>query len=239
MIYTCDNQRHLVCYPYSIKNLHEMANKFYIKRCWFHKDHYDIPIYKIIEISEKCFIVSSKDIVKIIKKEKEFTLLEKAEAYAITSHGIINHFYDDKPYRYHLQKTVDIAMKFIHLIPEFERDNVIGGCWNHDNIEDTRQNWNNIKNFLNEKIANYSFFLANNRGKDRYERANENYYICIKNYEYALFIKLCDRIANVIYSKNLGSSMFKKYKNDEDFYENLYDGRYIEMWNNLTKLLQE
>lgn len=63
----CDNYRHLVCEPYSLNNLHEMAKELNIKRCWFHKDHYDIPILRINEIQSKCNVVSSKDILKIIK----------------------------------------------------------------------------------------------------------------------------------------------------------------------------
>ena len=67
MIYYCDNKRHLVCKPYSIENLHIMAFKLKISRSWFHKNHYDIPKLRIKEISGKCILVSSKDIVKIIK----------------------------------------------------------------------------------------------------------------------------------------------------------------------------
>lgn len=64
--YVCDKKRHLICLPYSIENLHKMANELDIKRCWFHKDHYDIPKKRINEIEGKCIIVSSKEIVKII-----------------------------------------------------------------------------------------------------------------------------------------------------------------------------
>ncbi len=67
MIYICDTQRHLICQPYSIENLHSMAKDLGINRCWFHKNHYDIPKKRIKEISEKCQIVSSKEIVLIIK----------------------------------------------------------------------------------------------------------------------------------------------------------------------------
>ena len=66
MIYLCDNARHLICKPYSIENLHKMADALGIKRCWFHKDHYDIPKKRISEIESKCTMVSSKQIVKII-----------------------------------------------------------------------------------------------------------------------------------------------------------------------------
>ena len=66
--YFCDTKRHLVCVPYSIENLHKMADALGIKRCWFHKDHYDIPKTRIAEIAAKCEVVSSKEIVKIIRK---------------------------------------------------------------------------------------------------------------------------------------------------------------------------
>jgi len=67
MEYLCDNSRHLICKPYSIENLHKMAEELNIKRCWFHKDHYDIPKKRIDEITKKCKVISSKEIVNIIK----------------------------------------------------------------------------------------------------------------------------------------------------------------------------
>jgi len=44
-----------------------MAEDLNIKRCWFHKNHYDIPKRRINEIEGKCLIVSTKEIVAIIK----------------------------------------------------------------------------------------------------------------------------------------------------------------------------
>lgn len=66
MIYYCDNARHLICMPYSIENLHLMALALNIKRHWFHKDHYDMPKRRIEEITAKCTVVSSKEIVRMI-----------------------------------------------------------------------------------------------------------------------------------------------------------------------------
>lgn len=73
----CDNQRHLVCVPYSIENLHLMAKILDIDECWFHsknkpgrnRSHYDIPKKRIEEIMNQCEIVSSEDIVNICKGE--------------------------------------------------------------------------------------------------------------------------------------------------------------------------
>jgi hypothetical protein len=44
-----------------------MADDLGIKRCWFHKDHYDIPKRRIDEITAKCEVVSSKEIIKIMR----------------------------------------------------------------------------------------------------------------------------------------------------------------------------
>jgi hypothetical protein len=71
MKYYCDNARHLVCVPYSVENLHLMAQDLNIKRCWFHSSsryaHYDIPKKRIQEIQSKCEVVSSKVILDIVK----------------------------------------------------------------------------------------------------------------------------------------------------------------------------
>lgn len=71
MEYLTDGKRHLICVPYSIVNLHIMAGQLGIHKCWFHKNHYDIPKLRIAEITAKCIIVSSKEIIKIIKPCKK------------------------------------------------------------------------------------------------------------------------------------------------------------------------
>lgn len=68
MIFVCDRQRHLVCLPYSVQNLHAMADELGIKRCWFHKDHYDVPKRRIQEIQAKCCVVRPRTIVKVIRR---------------------------------------------------------------------------------------------------------------------------------------------------------------------------
>ena len=69
LTFYCDNKRHLICKPYSIENLHIMANYLEISKHWFHKNHYDIPKKRIEEIKQKCIIISSKEIVNIIKNQ--------------------------------------------------------------------------------------------------------------------------------------------------------------------------
>lgn len=66
----CDNMRHLVCLPYSIPNLHKMAEELGIGRHWYHTGkypHYDIPKRRIEEIMNKCKVVRPREILEIIK----------------------------------------------------------------------------------------------------------------------------------------------------------------------------
>jgi hypothetical protein len=67
--YYCDTKRHLVCRPYSVEGLHRMAEALGIKRCWFHRDHYDIPKKRYDEVRARCTLVPSRDIVRIIRGE--------------------------------------------------------------------------------------------------------------------------------------------------------------------------
>jgi hypothetical protein len=70
MQYFTDGKRHLVCEPFSVVNLHAMAEDLGIKRCWFHPGrfpHYDIPLRRVEEIEAKCILVSSKKILEIVK----------------------------------------------------------------------------------------------------------------------------------------------------------------------------
>lgn len=70
MKYLCDNRRHLICDPYSVENLHAMAADLGIKRSWFHagdKAHYDIPKLRVAEITARCTVVPSRQIVRVIR----------------------------------------------------------------------------------------------------------------------------------------------------------------------------
>lgn len=72
--YLCDQHHHngvlrphLICVPYSIENLHRMAVDLGIHRCWFHKDHYDIPIRRTFEIMLKCQIIPERVLFHIVR----------------------------------------------------------------------------------------------------------------------------------------------------------------------------
>lgn len=174
------------------------------------------------------------------QKNIELNMILQAREYGIFCHNITNHTYDGFAYSVHLQMVVDAAEKFINLIPEQDRETVLAACWVHDTIEDCRVTYNDLKNNLNQEIAEIAYALTNEKGKNRAERANDKYYEGIKNTPYAVFVKICDRIANVEYSIKTKSRMLEVYsKENENFIQKLYDEKYAEMFfylNQITNL---
>ena len=165
--------------------------------------------------------------------------------WVISQHRDTNHMYDKYlPYEFHLRMVVEAAKKFKHLI-SYEDDfpEVILGAWGHDLIEDTRVSYNDVKSVLGARAADIIYALTNEKGKNRKERANHKYYDGIRTTPYAVFVKLCDRIANVQYSKMTGSRMFEMYKNENpEFMKSLgydFNHEYREMFDYLTKLFND
>jgi len=149
-------------------------------------------------------------------------LLDKAKKYAFEKHEEVNHKYGKYPYRYHLTMVYNEACRFIDLIDIKDRENVLSACYLHDIIEDARETYNDVLKNTNKEVAELVYALTNEKGKNRKERANEKYYQGIRNTKNASFIKLCDRMANIDFSYQNGSSMFEKYKSEHrDFINSL------------------
>jgi hypothetical protein len=168
-------------------------------------------------------------------------MIEIAKNYAIKVHKSINQKYDTHEYEHHLEMTVSIGKKFIYLIPEKDRGDVIGGCWCHDIIEDVSSvTFNDLKKETNNIIAELAYACTNEKGRTRAERANDKYYEGIRNTKYATFIKLCDRLANVKYSLNSGSKMFEMYKKEQKHFKSMLHttSEYDDMWNYLEEIFK-
>lgn len=164
-------------------------------------------------------------------------IVNTARVYAVNCHTSTGHFYNGWPYSYHLEMVVGIAEKFIHLVPEQDRDNVLAACWCHDVIEDCRQTYNDVKQNTNEVVAELVYALTNEKGRNRKERGNEKYYAGIRNTPNAAFIKICDRIANYKFSKDNQHRMASMYEREmPDFIEKLYEEQYKELFDYIEKL---
>lgn len=149
--------------------------------------------------------------------------IEKKIEWCIEKHRETNHFYDKYlPYEFHLRMVATVCDNFIHLIPNSDdgntpkRQDVKMAAFGHDLIEDCRVSYNDVKEVLGHSPAEIIYSVSNEKGKNRKERANEKYYEGIRNTEGAVFVKMCDRIANVQYSIITGSRMFSMYKKEND-----------------------
>lgn len=161
----------------------------------------------------------------------------KAQSYAIKMHRKTRHKYDGKPYSVHLKMVVEVAKKFIHLIPAEHRQVVIDACWCHDVIEDCRETYNDVAKATSIQVAEIVYALTNEKGKTRKERASDKYYKGIRDTEFAVFVKMCDRIANYKYSKKKGSRMVAMYEKEmENFIVKIYDEKYEEMFDYLREI---
>lgn len=117
----------------------------------------------------------------------------------------------------------------------------------HDAIEDARLTYNDILNKLSpyttfnyyepgdfydsykklcvlkikcEEIADIVYAVTNEKGKNRSERANDKYYQGIRENKLAVIVKICDRLANVLYSKMMNSRMLDVYKKEHEHFIN-------------------
>lgn len=179
--------------------------------------------------------------------------------WCIDQHRNTNHFYSEYlPYEFHLRMVNQVAKDFQNLLDNTKdyftgedfrgpmqdqitlRDACLLATWGHDLIEDTRVSYNDVKTNLGQAPADIIYAVTNEKGKNRKERANVKYYEGIRNTPGAVFVKLCDRIANVQYSKMTRSRMFEMYKNENKNFEKMlgrhtdnknYENMFLYLWN--------
>lgn len=168
----------------------------------------------------------------------------KAKQYAIAIHTSTNHFYDGYlPYEFHLRMVHGNFEKYKHLVPKTWHDVIFASCYLHDTIEDARIKYSDIKAEFGADVANIVYAVTNDKGRNRAERESDNYFAGIKNTFYATFVKLCDRIANIEYSKMTAwrdSGKLEMYRKEHArFKEKLYDEKYKPMFDYIEYLLDE
>ena len=166
------------------------------------------------------------------------------QQWCIEQHEKTNHFYDTYlPYEFHLRMVNQVAQDYRHLLDNTKdyytgepfrgllqdkvtlQDACLLATFGHDLIEDCRVSYNDVKTHLGQEVADIVYAVTNEKGKNRKERGGVKYYEGIRETPGAVFVKLCDRIANVQYSKMTKSRMFDMYKKEHQDFE-LMIGRY-------------
>jgi len=153
--------------------------------------------------------------------------------------------YDGMPYvNTHTTNVVKIAKNFAydHLEVD-EYDDTFAAAWLHDAISDTDASYNDIKKATNERIADLSVNMCEDVfGKTRKERNSDAYYKRLNSHKLSVYLKLCDRIANVEYGIIRKSSMLKKYRDENEEFLSKLDWRkhkFQKLVNHLNTLFDE
>lgn len=166
-------------------------------------------------------------------------IVDSARRFAVTAHSSTNHTYDGKPYVIHLMMVVENAARFQELLEYHERELALAGSWVHDTIEDTRNTYNDVAKATSAEVAEVAYALTNEKGRNRAERANAKYYEGIRDNKIAWYVKICDRLANVEYSKRTNSKMLKVYQSeDKHFRQQLFLDQFAPMFDCMTTLFE-
>lgn len=147
------------------------------------------------------------------------------------AHRQRNQKYAGYDYRFHLIMVADIVRNYEFLVTPSYESAAIAAAYAHDYIEDACGTYNDLisavklKTDFGDKGAVYIAEISRaccslTRGRNREERMPDWIYEDIRNTQDADIIKIADRIANVTYSKSSGSSMYDKYrKENQNFIE--------------------
>lgn len=159
-------------------------------------------------------------------------LLEQAKMYAVRNHGLQE--YDGFPYHKHLDDVDTIVQRYSKAVKHRI------AAWLHDIIEDTPVSYNDIDKQFGYEIAEIVFCVTDEMGRNRAEKKPKTYPKIRSNSD-AVFIKLCDRIANIESGLKTGNSMTKKYlKEHTEFREALFsDGVWGKVWKDLDMLIEK
>lgn len=135
----------------------------------------------------------------------------------------VNQKYDGNlPYSKHLDFVASFAYRFKYLLEVYDVENsvlfevVLSACYGHDLIEDARLTYNDVKDKAGETVADIIYKCTEEKGRNREERHSERYYLELGSSPIALFVKLCDILANVTYSILTNSTMYYKHKKEHE-----------------------
>ena len=145
-------------------------------------------------------------------------LVNIAKEFAISKHNEVNHKYAGEPYSNHLEQVVQIANSFPLDYDPGTHAILIAACWCHDLIEDCRITYHDLCANVCPIVAEIVYDLTDELGKNRFERAIKTYPKLSKN-PMAIYVKLCDRIANMTQSTKTKSGMGKKYLSESVLFE--------------------
>lgn len=141
------------------------------------------------------------------------------------------------PYSFHLKRVLKEVEKHRFLFNNKEQDFSICIYYiaiGHDLLEDTRLSYDKLVSELKSsfrygnlelavEIADSIYNLTEYKGKNKSQRQNKEYWENIFNDKKALFVKLCDILANTKYSLLMCDDLSSNHEKINYLIENFYD----------------
>lgn len=118
----------------------------------------------------------------------------------------------------------------------------MASIWTHDLIENLGAYWySKLKDRLGYDVAEMTFALTPLRGRIRRERYGDEYFKGINETGIAIFVKHCDRLANIFYSYTNGNDgKLAMYRKEQEYYESqLIGNRFVDMIELMKFLLKQ
>lgn len=67
LVYITDGVGNVICLPYSVENLHKMADDLGIKKTWYRDGHYKVPKEIAEDLEEKCDKVTTTTLFRTVR----------------------------------------------------------------------------------------------------------------------------------------------------------------------------
>lgn len=129
---------------------------------------------------------------------REGNVAAVAMCHAVWGHDGAGQRYGKSPYSTHLLAVANQSRSWGHLLPEGKRVVAEAVAWLHDYIEDNLGTMHEVEEFAGHQVASYTQLLVSSTGATRKERHDAAYYERVGSERISTFVKLCDRLANVL-----------------------------------------
>jgi hypothetical protein len=146
-------------------------------------------------------------------------------------------------YSVHLNMVHSFFEKYKHYIKKENIEEVEKAIWFHDIMEEGHHSYNDVVKLIGLKSADIVANVTDEFGKSRKEKMLKTLPKTASTYE-SIFVKLCDRLANITFSlqeknKNLSSNKYDMYVSEYQIFRFFLKKKdwFKDMWNELDGLV--
>jgi (p)ppGpp synthase/HD superfamily hydrolase len=128
-----------------------------------------------------------------------------------------NNLYDSKDYFVHIEMVEDLLIKHKKIFKlESDYNNTIIASWFHDVIEDCSTSYEDILEISNNDAAAIVLAVTDVPAENRLVKHLLTMIKTVKDYR-AIVLKLCDILANTVYSKEHCNKMYFRYVKEYEY----------------------